>query len=219
MWTEIDLLQFVARQLYALDRQFFPAGHFADFSHVEEVARVAINAERVAIVCRSERGIYEIETALKKSYGKRLGAVVLDKGAGAYTLRLVDRFLPATLEAAYDRLNLADPAVHAGDPSNTWGGAADIGGSPRKTGSKLAPRRDRRPAAHRAPPAPAARAGARGRARVAAGRGGAGVDLAAGHRPGLRLPSRRARPARCSCCRSSVLRCSSRAARGSASTA
>ena len=64
---------------------------------------------------------------------------MLDKGGGNYTLRLVDRFLPATLEAAYDRLNLADPAVHAGDPGNTWGGAADIGGSPRKSGSRLEP--------------------------------------------------------------------------------
>jgi hypothetical protein len=140
VWTEIDLLQFVARQLYAIDRLFFPAGHFAGFSHVEELARVELNSDRVAIACRSERGIYELETDLKKVYGRRLGAIVLDKGAGNYTLRLVDRFLPETLEAAYDRLNLADPAVHAGDPSNTWGGAADIGGSPRKTGSKLEPR-------------------------------------------------------------------------------
>jgi hypothetical protein len=139
VWEEIDLLQFVARQLYAIDRQLFPAGYFADFIHVEEVARVALNAERVAIACRSERGIYELETDLKKAYGKRLGVIVLEKGGGNYTLRLVDRFLPATLEAAYDRLNLADPAVHAGDPSNKWGGAADIGGSPRKTGSKLLP--------------------------------------------------------------------------------
>ena len=178
MWTEIDLLQFVARQLYAIDRQFYPAGQFAGFSHVEEVARVAINAERVAIVCRSDRGIYEVEGDLKKVYGKRLGAIVLDKGGGNYTLRLVDRFLPATLEAAYDRLNLADPAVHAGDPGNTWGGAADIGGSPRKSGSRLGPRRDRRPAAHRAAPAASPRAG-----RSAVVSGGA----AGGRRPGADL--------------------------------
>ena len=139
VWTEIDLLQFVARQLYAIDRMFFPAGHFAGFSHVEEVARAAINPERVAIVCRSDRGIYDVEGDLKKAYGKRLGVIVLDKGGGNHTLRLVDRFLPATLEAAYDRLNLADPAVIASDPSNTWGGAADIGGSPRKSGSRLEP--------------------------------------------------------------------------------
>ncbi|HVR30929.1 MAG TPA: CPBP family glutamic-type intramembrane protease [Thermoanaerobaculia bacterium] len=140
VWEEIDLLQFVARQLYAIDRHFFPPGYFAGFCHVEELARVPLNADRVAIACRSDRGIYELETDLKKVYGKRLGVIVLDKGGGAHTLRLVDRFLPATLEAAYDRLNLADPAVHAGDPSNKWGGAADIGGSPRKTGSKLSPR-------------------------------------------------------------------------------
>ena len=140
VWEEIDLLQFVARQLYALDRQLFPPGYFADFCHVEEQARVALSADRVAIACRSDRGIYELETDLKKVYGRRLGVIVLDKGGGGYTLRLVDRFLPATLEEAYDRLNLADPAVHAGDPGNTWGGAADIGGSPRKTGSKLSPR-------------------------------------------------------------------------------
>jgi membrane protease YdiL (CAAX protease family) len=139
VWGEIDLLQFVARQLYALDRQFFPAGYFAGFCHVEELARVPLSADRVAIACRSDRGIYELETDLKKVYGRRLGVIVLDKGGGAYTLRQVDHFLPATLEAAYDRLNLADPAVNAGDPANRWGGALDIGGSPRKTGSRLAP--------------------------------------------------------------------------------
>jgi hypothetical protein len=137
VWDEIDLLQFVARQLYAIDRAFFPPGHFADFNHVDELARVPIGADRVAIACRSDRGVYELETDLKKVYGRRLGVVVLDKGRGSFTLRLVDRFLPATLEAAYDRLNLADPAVNAGDPGNRWGGAADIGGSPRKTGSRL----------------------------------------------------------------------------------
>ena len=219
VWTEIDLLQFVARQLYALDRQFFPAGHFADFSHVEEVARVAINAERVAIVCRSERGIYEIETALKKSYGKRLGAVVLDKGAGAYTLRLVDRFLPATLEAAYDRLNLADPAVHAGDTSNTWGGAADIGGSPRKTGSKLEPREiaDLLRTALRHP-RPHEQAITAGVALLLVAAALASIWLP-GIAPDCDCRRARARPAPHCCCARASRCCSSRDARASASTA
>lgn len=137
IWDGMDPLQYIARQLYALDRELFPPGHFSELAHVEEEARANLSEERVVIACRSERGIYDLEADLKKLYGKRLGVIILDKGEGAFTLRLVDAFLPQTLAVVYDRLNLADPAVGAADPSNRWGGAGDIGGSPRRTGSKL----------------------------------------------------------------------------------
>jgi hypothetical protein len=53
-------------------------------------------------------------------------------------VRQVDRSLPATLERAYERLNLLDPAATGGS-ENRWGGSAEIGVSPRKTGTGLLP--------------------------------------------------------------------------------
>jgi hypothetical protein len=51
----------------------------------------------------------------------------------------VDSFLPATLEGAYERLNLIDSAAGNRRSGNRWGGSAEIGGSPRATGTSLAP--------------------------------------------------------------------------------
>jgi hypothetical protein len=51
----------------------------------------------------------------------------------------MDLFMPVTLEEIYDRLNFVDPAVKCRTQNNKWGGAADIGGSPRESGTKLSP--------------------------------------------------------------------------------
>jgi hypothetical protein len=138
VWERADPLEFTAGQLRALDRLIYPQGYFRSFLNVEVLARAELSNHRVAVVCRSEQGIYETEADLKRLYGKRLGIVALQKEAHTYTLRQVDPFLPATLDAVYPLLNVLDPAVHAGD-GNRWGGSGEIGGSPRRSGTRLSP--------------------------------------------------------------------------------
>jgi membrane protease YdiL (CAAX protease family) len=117
----------------------FPANYFEGFRHVEALASAELSNHRVAVVCRSDHGIFEAEQDLKKLYGKRLGVVALEKEPHVYTLRQVDSFLPGSLELAYARLNILDPAVRSGGSRNRWGGSAEIGGSPRQTGTRLSP--------------------------------------------------------------------------------
>jgi hypothetical protein len=52
------------------------------------------------------------------------------------TLRQVDPFLPSNLDEIYPVLNARDPNVPPGS-DDCWGGADDIGGSPRLRGSGL----------------------------------------------------------------------------------
>lgn len=137
-WESIDPLEFTASQLRVIDALVYPPAHFAGFRGFEELARVELGLDRIAVVCRSEGGIYEVERDLKRLYGRRLGVIALQKGASAYTLRQVDHFLPVGLAALYDKLNVLDPAV-TGGAGNRWGGSGEIGGSPRKTGTGLSP--------------------------------------------------------------------------------
>jgi hypothetical protein len=137
-WEGADPLEFTAGQLRALDRMIYPEGYFRGFRNVEVLARAELSDHRVAVVCRSEQGIYETEADLKRLYGKRLGIIALQKDSHTYTLRQVDPFLPATLDAVYPRLNTLDPAVDAGS-GNRWGGSGEIGGSPRRSGTRLSP--------------------------------------------------------------------------------
>jgi hypothetical protein len=51
----------------------------------------------------------------------------------------MDSFLPISLDDIYDRLNFLDPAVKCRNQTNKWGGADDIGGSPRESGTMLTP--------------------------------------------------------------------------------
>jgi len=138
-WERADPLSFTAEQLRALDEMVFPADYFEGFRHVEALARAELSDHRVAVVCRSDQGIYEAEEDLKRLYGKRLGIIALQKEPHVYTLRQVDAFLPGNLELAYARLNILDPAVRSGSGKNRWGGSAEIGGSPRKSGTRLSP--------------------------------------------------------------------------------
>jgi Type II CAAX prenyl endopeptidase Rce1-like len=138
-WQEIDFLEYTANLLRAIDAMIYSSHHFEGVLEVEELARAEIGESQLAIVCRGEAGIYEVEAHLRRLHGKRLGVIILQKSPDSYTLRQVDAFLPARLESAYERLNLIDPAAGNRRSGNRWGGSGEIGGSPRATGTALTP--------------------------------------------------------------------------------
>lgn len=138
-WHEIDFMEYTADILRAIDAMIYSSHHFEAMLEVEEMARAEIGDNQLAIVCRGEAGIYEVEPHLRRLHGKRLGVIILQTGLNNYTLRQVDAFLPGTLQNAYRRLNLIDPAVSNRHASNRWGGSAEIGGSPRASGTSLTP--------------------------------------------------------------------------------
>ena len=115
-----------------------------DGAEVEELARVELPPAGLIVACRSPESIYRVEESLRWLYGERLALIVLQKDDSGepttITLRQVAPFLPATLEAAYEELNLIDPAAGHRGSSSRWGGSAEIGGSPRGRGTELTPR-------------------------------------------------------------------------------
>jgi hypothetical protein len=127
-WGEVDFLDFTVSSLQKIDELVYTPLDFEEGHAVEELARERILPQRIAVACRSEAGIYEVEEQLRELHGDRLGLIILEKEPGTYTLRQVDPFLPTNLESLYDRLNLLDPAA-TGDAQ--WGGSNEIGGSPR----------------------------------------------------------------------------------------
>jgi hypothetical protein len=133
-WSEVDFLSFTAASLQKIDELVYTPFDFEEGYTVEELARESILPQRIAVACRSEAGIYEVEEQLRDLHNDRLGLVILEKEPGVYTLRQVDPFLPTGLEALYDRLNLLDPAVSG---ETQWGGSDEIGGSPRGTTTGL----------------------------------------------------------------------------------
>ena len=135
-WGETDFLDFTVASLQKLDELVYTPHDFEEGHAVEELAREGILPQRIAVACRSEAGIYEVEEQLRELHGDRLGLVILEKEPGIYTLRQVDPFLPTNLETLYDRLNLLDPEA-VGEA--LWGGSNEIGGSPRggKSGLSL----------------------------------------------------------------------------------
>ena len=137
-WYKVDLLEYIAERLQAIDGLIYSPKHFDGLHEVEELARVEIANGSVAVACRSDAGIYELEQQLRKLHGDRLGILILQNEPSTYTLRQVNQMLPATLEQAYQRLNLMDPAVGGGS-RNRLGGSVEIGGSPRGTGTRLTP--------------------------------------------------------------------------------
>lgn len=140
-WQEIDLLEYTAEVLRAIDAMIYSSHHFEGVVDVEELARAMIGESQLAIVCRSDMGIYELEPHLRRVHGKRLGVIILQKDANIYTLRQVDPFLPGTLDRVYERLNLIDPSAGSRRSANRWGGSGEIGGSPRTTGTALTPQK------------------------------------------------------------------------------
>jgi hypothetical protein len=139
LWNKSDPLDYTVSRLVMMDQLVYPPWFFEAFRGIEELARGELTGNRIAVVCRSDCGIYELEGDLKRLYGKRLGVIAQQKAPETYTLRQVDPFLPFNLEAAYRKLNAMDPAVDVGGSANKWGGSGEIGGSPRLTGTKLDP--------------------------------------------------------------------------------
>jgi hypothetical protein len=139
LWNESDPLDYTVSRLVMMDNLVYPPWFFEAFRGIEELARGELTGNRIAVVCRSDCGIYELESDLKRLYGKRLGVIAQETAPETYTLRQVDPFLPFNLAAAYRKLNAMDPAVDVGGSANKWGGSGEIGGSPRLTGTKLDP--------------------------------------------------------------------------------
>src|SRR5207249_1631406 len=138
-WQSSDLLRHTADRQRAIDRLVYPAKHFDDVAEIDELVRAEIAGGSVAIVCRSTAGIYEVERQLRRLHGRRLGVIALQRDAATYSLRQVDPYLPASLEKVYAHLNLIDPAAGGHRSGNRWAGSADIGGSPRGSGTRVAP--------------------------------------------------------------------------------
>ncbi len=138
-WGQTDALEYTASVLQTVDSEVYPEGFFETFRGVEELAKCELTNNRIAVVCRADCGIYELEKDLKRLYGKRLGVMIQQKSPKTYTLRQVDPFLRVDLDAAYRKLNVLDPAVESGSSANRWGGSSEIGGSPRQTGTALGP--------------------------------------------------------------------------------
>jgi membrane protease YdiL (CAAX protease family) len=136
--SEIDLLEHLAERLRAIDELVYSPEDFEGLHEVDELARAEIANRSVAVACRSDAGMEEVERQLQRVYGQRLGVLILENAPSTYRLRQVDQSLPATLERAYERLNLLDPAVRGGSQKR-WGGSAEVGGSPRNNETGLAP--------------------------------------------------------------------------------
>ncbi len=136
-WGEVDLLQYFAGRLRLLDAIAYSPGQLRDVGEIEELARAEIGQGSIAVVCRSELGIYEVERQLRRFHGARLGVIALQQEPQQVTLRQVDFGLPATLEKVYAQLNWVDPAAGGARSRNRWGGSGEIGGSPRQSGTRL----------------------------------------------------------------------------------
>lgn len=139
LWEQTDFLEYTASILHEIDRIMYQSKKLGKLLGLEELARVNLPDNRVAVVLQSDMGIYEIEPQLKKIYGGNIGLAILKRSPGAYTLRQVDPFLKGNLEDVYEKLNFMDTAVKYRNMDNKWGGSSDIGGSPRESGTQLTP--------------------------------------------------------------------------------
>jgi hypothetical protein len=134
-----DALAFVAAQLRAIDRFAYAGEELGESLEIEEIARAELDGAGVAVVCRADGGIYEVERELRRLHGARLGLVVLQKDARSYSLRAAHPTAAAQLGRIYTQLNRVDPGSDGNHAANRWGGAGEIGGSPRRRGTRLEP--------------------------------------------------------------------------------
>jgi hypothetical protein len=134
-----DPLAFVASQLRAIDRIAYAGEEIETPLEIEELARGELAGLGVAVVCRADGGVYEVERELRRLHGDRLALLVLQKDAATYSLRAASPAAGARLERVYAWLNQADPGSGGSRSDNRWGGAGEIGGSPRRRGTKLSP--------------------------------------------------------------------------------
>jgi hypothetical protein len=137
-WGSPESHQLITELLSAVDALVFPPGSLPEPVSFEVLARAKVDGGLV-LACRSEQGVYEVESAMKQAYGRRLTILALETGPGRFTLRLVNPFHGGSLHAVYEELNTLDPAVARGGWRNSWGGSGEIGGSPRQSGTALKP--------------------------------------------------------------------------------
>lgn len=136
--AKTDRMDRTAALLRAVDALVYSPEDFdLERAEVDELVREELPGGDLVIACRSEESIYRVEQTLRWLYGDRLGVIVLQKDETTVTVRQVDAFLPATLDAVYAELNLIDPAAGPRSSSGRWGGSAEIGGSPRGKGTRL----------------------------------------------------------------------------------
>jgi membrane protease YdiL (CAAX protease family) len=139
LWgEETDFFEYTADMLHNIDQIMYKPEKLGELLGIEELARVNLPDNRVAVVVQSDMGIYEIEPLLKKIYGTSIGLAILRRTETAYTVRQIDPFLDGSLENVYEKLNFMDPAVKC-RTQDKWGGSSDIGGSPRDRGTQLTP--------------------------------------------------------------------------------
>jgi len=138
-WENLDMVEYSCDRLAAIDALLAEAGMLRERAQVEVISTRDIQGDKQLVLCRSTGGIYEVEARLRELFGKSLGVIILKTGDERYTLKQVDSFLSRDLVALYQALNARDPEAFAQSDSgaNLWGGAADIGGSPRASGSGL----------------------------------------------------------------------------------
>lgn len=140
-WSEVDLYEYTLEMLLRIDHQVYRSTDFHDYASVDEIyCHVEVGEDKVAVICRDDAGIYEVEKRLKKVWGERLGIIALERQPGQFTLRRTAALSGIVLEDAYQKLNLLDPMVDGRPPEKRWGGSDDIGGSPRPAGTSLTPR-------------------------------------------------------------------------------
>ncbi len=140
-WSNLDMVAHACDRLAAIDGLLAEAGMLRERAQVEIISTRDIQGDKQLVLCRSAGGIYEVEARLRELFGKALGVIILQTGEGRFTLKQVDSFLSRDLVALYQALNARDPEATSQSDSgaNLWGGAADIGGSPRAGGTGLTP--------------------------------------------------------------------------------
>lgn len=140
-WASVDQVAYAADRLSAIDALLSNAGMMRERAHVEVLDECEIQEQKLAVLCRSTGGIYEVEARLRDQYGKKLAIVLLETAEQRFTVKQVDPFLSRDLIALYQALNARDPQARTQSDGNAnlWGGSADIGGSPRQSGSGLSP--------------------------------------------------------------------------------
>jgi hypothetical protein len=131
-WETTEPAAYVRSVLGEIDEELLGTGIGRAVRHEQ----VRLSRRKLAVLCSSTEGIYEVETQLRQRYQDELGVVILDRGGGHMTIRQVDPFLPSDLRELYPLLNAQDPRVSA-HSEDRWGGSNDIGGSPRIRGTGL----------------------------------------------------------------------------------
>ncbi len=123
-WVLMNGIELLREVLDALDHLLMPSDLVNELLEYEETSQIRLRGRRIAIICRSAHGIYEVERYLRQRYGTLLGMIVLDQGEGRFTLRLSDEFFFRPLFPLYNALNRIDTNATARDGTiNLWGGA------------------------------------------------------------------------------------------------